>query len=326
MQRMSLLNKQNSKLRMVPEPEREMMLKKKIVLLTLGVVMAFSSISASAESESPIESEKSTERISIVSGEMYDELSVICPEILLYSSGNTLQVDLSEIDTSSGVNPTTFSIVKLAARTLACKEFADTFDSAVIGYWKDDTLATISITNFKDTGDFSSSLRITSVTDEDFEEYLTDYYDSVFGCFDLDYQVQLLNYTLEKSSGGNPPEIEKLYADNFLMHSSFFYDLWAYDFTAQALGLTLRNNYNLTAESGARFGENVGRFVSSFSLSYNDDLLSFDSFEISCVDDEKSKIASISFAIENGSLSIIDSYFQTNEFLDAFKEEFYKYI
>lgn len=301
-------------------------MKKKLTLFLLTFFVAVSPVTVCASENTEQSSDK---RTPITDSSIYDELVSIFPEVKLYQKGDTLGVDISEMPLTEGVNPAILHMMKFATRVLSCDDLSTQFDNIVIGYWKEKSFMSVTISEFKNTGDFYSKLSVSS-DDETFEEYANRYYNNFFGYFDLDYQSVMAMNKLNEKMGAYDEiiSVSPRDAETFFTYTNWGEEVFSTHLRDQRLELTIQNNYDDDTASGSMFRKKINRCIETYANLYNKDSTSlpFNSFEIMCIggewgSDDDRILCNVTLSLKSDGSWQMKTYYGGNNFKNGFIAE-----
>lgn len=286
MQRTSLLNKQNSKLRMVPKPKGNIDMKKKILyhllycsLICSQVAHASSLDINDAEAAADAMIEKS---IPVTEGVFYDSVLDICPHATItdYQDGS-VHIDLSGINTQNYEDHISIIYYWTCARIIAETRFRDYYDTVTFTHFPEesDTITTVTISNYNTIADFTSTCF--SVGSE--AEYMEGMYSQIFYNFDSKTQYQQnLNDLAAKYNLEETP-LEEV-TNNYLWIFSSFDPVVNYSFNDTGAVVNYMPVVTDSFDEGYRVWEEILDGLNNFEALYtlDSDSLTFYTIDIVC--------------------------------------------
>lgn len=279
-------------------------MKKKIVMFIL-LVTIFSGISQNTYAESGDEIEKEAEEnakntVPLTDGAIYENIRNICPDALLYAlykEDNTLTVDLTDFDSSGGINLFSHRFMKLAAYILGQCDVESEFKNVNFVYAKNENVISLQISKFENIGDFTANLWC--IADDKTTEWMNTYYNNIFGRHDLQYKLDMETNELMRKYGGEVKDLDVVNNDELWMDSAF-QDIKGYKNENEGLEITVCG-FELTNEGGNLFKKAVLKAQKNYIDIFNSEnvSLSFRNFKIICVEFKSGKeIVSVTFTTD----------------------------
>ena len=277
---------------------------KKNFALLISIIIIFSYFSISsvyADDIGKYVTEDTENQIPIVSGSLYDEIHALCPKALLYGlyeDDNTLTIDVTDMDTSGGVNPFSHRFMSLSVFILAQCNISSEFKNINFVYAANDNVVSLQISKFKNIGNFTSNLWC--IADDKTTEWMNTYYDNTYGRHDLHYQLNSQTNEIIKKYGGTTSDIDAQNNDTLWREASF-QNLKAYKTEGDTLSLTVYG-FELSQEGGHTFNQSVEKAKQNFCDIFDTDnsSLSFRNFTINCIDYPSGKeIVSVAFTLDD---------------------------
>ena len=260
-----------------------------------------------------------------VSSNIQEKILGICPSaaISLTETGS-LSIDLSECYNAAQTSYIS-SIVYDSVRILGIKNLGKSYSDITFSYVDEKVLSTLTITDFKDISDFSSSLICTG-DDSNYIVAFNILYDKLFYNHDIENR-QLINQgeTADKYGIENNSATAEAKAED---------DLWFYSSFDRSIPHELQEssyviNYRYDTDDMYSYGKTVGESISLATdnlkkyLSSKRDLLSFDNFIVVCFDGD-SDTGFLEYTLSEGSdgnWAVSDIKFGNDNFKSGFGTE-----